>query len=129
MEREIELNSLEKRQEIFLLVLIILVFVVVGIGIYFQTNDISRDFILVPLFGLLLVSYFVIYSWNAFTTGTLTKKWTPAYLYGLVRFAVRKINRQNNSFVLTNKVMGIIAILAIVGLVIWGVYFYRNFSF
>jgi uncharacterized membrane protein len=120
MRQYFELDTREKKQEWALLILTIIFFLIIAIGIYFQSHDKNYDNILVPLFFIISSCFFLIYSINAFGKGNLIQKWTPAYIYKILLFFTKKLMRStdDNARAFVIKFLGIAGLIISIGLFI-----------
>lgn len=91
MKKEIILTKTEKKLELFLIFIGLLSFIVIGFGIYFQNNNIDKDYLLVPILFAIYIVFFGMYAYNGLTDANLIKKWTPT-MYLLILWIVKKIN-------------------------------------
>jgi hypothetical protein len=112
MKNEIILTKTEIKLEYFLIFIGILSFSVIGFGIYFQNNNINKDYLLVPTFFGLSSIFFGTYAYNGLTDANLIKKWTPFSIYDLIIWMV-SINNKDEKKVekSANMIISLLAIL------------------
>ena len=92
MKTEIELTKTELKLQLFLILCSLLSFVVIGFGVYFQNNNIDKDYLLVPILLSFWFVFFGIVVYNGLKNGNLIKKWTPFYIYNSLLWLVNKFN-------------------------------------
>jgi hypothetical protein len=91
MKKEIILTKTEKKLELFLNFFCLLSLIVIGFGMYFQNNNIDKDYLLVPILFAIYIVSLGMYAYNGLTDANLIKKWTPTF-YLLILWIVKKIN-------------------------------------
>jgi hypothetical protein len=112
MKKEFILTKTEKKLELFLIFIAILSFSVIGFGIYFQNNNINKDYILVPTIVGLYIIFFGIYAYNGLTDANLIKKWTPFSIYDLIIWIVSRIKKDEKKVEkIADMIISLIAIL------------------
>jgi hypothetical protein len=112
MKKEFILTKTEKKLELFLIFIAILSFSVIGFGIYFQNNNINKDYLLVPTIVGLYIIFFGIYAYNGLTDANLIKKWTPFSIYDLIIWIVSRIKKDEKKVEkIADMIISIIAIL------------------
>jgi len=112
MKKEFILTKTEKKLELFLIFIAILSFSVIGFGIYFQNNNINKDYILVPTIVGLYIIFFGIYAYNGLTDANLIKKWTPFSIYDLIIWIVSRIKKDEKKVEkIADMIISIIVIL------------------
>lgn len=112
MKQYVDLESAEKRLEYILLLLFVLLAVVIATGVYFQAHGIDHDRLLIPVFFTICGTYFLLFGRNALANGSLTAKWTPFYIYALLKFVfTRLLSLPNEKAVaITRKIIGGLAL-------------------
>jgi hypothetical protein len=111
MKNEINLTKTEKKLEYFLIIIGILSLSVIGFGIYFQNNNINKDYLLVPTFFGLLSIFMGTYAYNGLTDANLIKKWTPFPIYDIIIWIVSKNKKdKKNVEKITDIIISLIAI-------------------
>jgi type IV secretory pathway component VirB8 len=90
MKKYFDLDADEKRLEWVLLALFVLFAVIIATGVYSQLHGINYDRFLIPAFFLISGTFFTFYGSNGLKKGNLIAKWTPFYLYGLLKFLLSK---------------------------------------
>ena len=112
MKKEFILTKTEKKLELFLIFIAILSYSVIGFGIYFQNNNINKDYILVPTIVGLYIIFFGIYAYNGLSDANLIKKWTPFSIYDLIIWIVSRIKKDEKKVEkIADMIMSLIAIL------------------
>ena len=112
MKKEFILTKTEKKLELFLIFIAILSFSVIGFGIYFQNNNINKDYLLVPTIVGLYIIFFGIYAYNGLSDANLIKKWTPFSIYDLIIWIVSRIKKDEKKVEkIADMIMSLIAIL------------------
>jgi hypothetical protein len=112
MKKEFILTKTEKKLELFLIFIAILSFSVIGFGIYFQNNNINKDYLLVPTIVGLYIIFFGIYAYNGLTDANLIKKWTPFSIYDLIIWIVSRIKKDEKKVEkIADMIISLIAIL------------------
>jgi hypothetical protein len=112
MKKEFILTKTEKKLELFLIFIAILSFSVIGFGIYFQNNNINKDYLLVPTIVGLYIIFFGIYAYNGLTDANLIKKWTPFSIYDLIIWIVSRIKKDEKKVEkIADMIISIIVIL------------------
>jgi hypothetical protein len=112
MKNEIILTKTEKKLEYFLIFIGILSFSVIGFGIYFQNNNIDKDYLLVSTYFGLSSIFFGTYAYNGLTDANLIKKWPPFSIYDIIIWTV-SINKKDEKKVekITDLIISLISIL------------------
>ena len=120
MKEYFELEPKEKKQEWLLLILAILFCLTIATGIYFQVQKKDHDNVLVPLFFSLGGCFFLVYGINAFRKGNLIQKWTPAYIFKILFFLIKKLTSYNadRAKKIVIKFLGIIGLILSIALLI-----------
>ncbi|MCO6496417.1 MAG: hypothetical protein J5I50_02020 [Chitinophagaceae bacterium] len=77
------LTQKEKQNELILLTLAVISFIVIGMGIYYQNRNIDHDDILTPLLFGIYGFFFLILGQNGIKGGNLTAKWYSFLIPGL----------------------------------------------
>jgi hypothetical protein len=112
MKKEFILTKTEKKLELFLIFIAILSFSVIGFGIYFQNNNINKDYLLVPTIVGLYIIFFGIYAYNGLSDANLIKKWTPFSIYDLIIWIVSRIKKDEKKVEkIADMIISLIAIL------------------
>ncbi len=112
MKKEFILTKTEKKLELFLIFIAILSFSVIGFGIYFQNNNINKDYLLVPTIVGLYIIFFGIYAYNGLSDANLIIKWTPFSIYDLIIWIVSRIKKDEKKVEkIADMIMSLIAIL------------------
>ncbi len=112
MKAEIELTKTELKLQLFLILSSLLSFVVIGFGVYFQNNNIDKDYLLVPILLSFWFVFFGIFVYNGTKNGNLIKKWTPFYIYNSILWLVTKINSdKENTEKITKKIIALFALV------------------
>src|SRR5256885_10778623 len=108
MKQYFELDKDEKRLEYILLILFAVFAAVIALGVYFQAYGIDHDRILLPIFFIICGTFLLFFSYNAFSKGNLTAKWTPSYINVLLKFVLMKFFSlsKEKSIVITRKIIG-----------------------
>ena len=114
MKEYFELEPKGKKQEWLLLILSILFCLTIATGVYYQVQKKDHDNVLVPLLFILGGCFFLVYSINAFSERNLIQKWTPAYIFKILFFLIKKLTSYNAD--LAKRV--VIKLLGIIGLTI-----------
>ena len=109
-----QLNAKEKKQEWLMLGFALAAFITIGIGVYTQTHQINKDYILIPLCMAMFGCYTLIYSINGFTSGNLVYKWTPFFIFQLIVFLIKTVasTAKEKATILSTK------LLAVAGLIV-----------
>lgn len=120
------LSSKEKILKKILRVLLIIIFSVVFKGMYNQNKGIDQDGFLIPVFCTAAEIFFLIYIFNAFTTGNLVRRWAnDTTLSSISNFI--KTNRKTSdekTMELATKAFGFFGILVFITVVILEINFY-----
>jgi hypothetical protein len=112
MKKEFILTKTEKKLELYLIFIAILSSSVIGFGIYFQNNNINKDYILVPTIVGLYIIFFGIYAYNGLSDANLIKKWTPFSIYDLIIWIVSRIKKDEKKIEkIADMIISLIAIL------------------
>jgi hypothetical protein len=112
MKAEIELTKTELKLQLFLILSSLLSFVVIGFGVYFQNNNIDKDYLLVPILLSFWFVFFGIFVYNGTKNGNLIKKWTPFYIYNSILWLVTKINSdKEKTEKITKKIIALFALV------------------
>jgi len=131
MNRDIKLNSNEKKEQIILRSFLLFIAVIIFKGIYNQNCGIDQDYILWPLFLTVAGLFCLIYSINAFTTGNLVKRWASDYIFKFLFTLLKrnKLRTDDEASKLTTRLFGIFTLIISISLfvteIIW---FYLNFK-
>jgi hypothetical protein len=127
MKKEFILTKTEKKLELFLIFIGILSFSVIGFGIYFQNNNINKDYLLVPTIVGLYIIFFGTYAYNGLTDANLIKKWTPFSIYDLIIWIVSRIKKDEKKVEkIADMIISLIAILFCLILLILALEFQKN---
>jgi hypothetical protein len=112
MKQYFDLDSAEKRLEYILLFLFVLLAVVIATGVYFQAHGIDHDRLLIPVFFAICGTYFLLFGRNALSNGKLTAKWTPFYIFALLKFALTRLLSlpKEKAVAVTRKIIGGLAL-------------------
>jgi hypothetical protein len=126
MKKEFILTKTEKKLELFLIFIAILSFSVIGFGIYFQNNNINKDYILVPTIVGLYIIFFGIYAYNGLSDANLIKKWTPFSIYELIIWIVSRIKKDEKKVEkIADMIISLISILFCLFLIILALEFQK----
>lgn len=113
MKQYFDLEPAEKRLEYILLFLFVLLAAVIATGVYFQAHGIDHDRLLIPIFFTVCGTYFLLFGCNALSNGNLTAKWTPFYIFALLKFALTRLLflPKEKAVAVTRKIIGGLALL------------------
>lgn len=127
MKNEIILTKTEIKLEYFLIFIGILSFSVIGFGIYFQNNNINKDYLLVPILVGIYIIFFGTIAYNGLTDANLIKKWTPFSIYDLIIWMV-SINNKDEKKVekSANMIISLLAILFCLILIVCALKFQKQ---
>jgi hypothetical protein len=126
MKKEFILTKTEKKLELFLIFIAILSFSVIGFGIYFQNNNINKDYLLVPTIVGLYIIFFGIYAYNGLSDANLIKKWTPFSIYDLIIWIVSRIKKDEKKVEkIADMIISLISILFCLFLIILALEFQK----
>lgn len=128
MQQYFSLDAKEKKQEWLLLVSAVVSFMIIGKGVYNQYHHIDQNNILIPLLTVMYTCFFFVYGFNAFTTGNLTPKWTPFFIYQVTCVLIKKIGSttQDRAKIIAIKILGTIALIIALGLFIATIFILRG---
>lgn len=123
MNHDTKLNSNEKKEQVVLRSLLLLIVLIVFKGIYNQNCGIDQDYILWPLFLTVTGLFCLIYSINAFTTGNLVKRWASDYIFKFMFTLLKrnKLRSDEEASKITTQLFGSFTLLIFISLFITGV--------
>ena len=123
MTPKYELNKVEERMRKALLLIMITITMLVVKGILNDSNNVNQNEILAPAVLLLCITFCIIYTINAFTSGNLVKSWSHPRVFELIRKQIKKKSIDNeNAINITTKIFGIFTFIL-------GVFFMSIFTY
>ena len=126
MRKKNKLNSIEKREQEILRVLLVFIFSIGFKGMYNESNNIDQNYILIPIFITVSFLFCLIYGVNAFSTGNIVKNWVNYQIFdSLANFIkIRKKVSDDKAITLTTKAFGIFMLSIAAFLLVAGIIFY-----
>ena len=96
-------------------------------GMYNQSNNIDQDYILIPIFLILSILFFSIYSINAFTSGNVVNNWANTNIFNYIyMYLAHNIGYSSvKARAYSIKAFGVFTFLIALGLIIYG---YLNYN-
>ena len=130
MREKTGLNSKEKVLIEILRILLIFIAAILIKGMYNQSNHIDEDYFLVPAFCTLSEIFCLIYTFNAFTTGNLVRRWASTPIFTPLFHFIKSKNQltDNKALNLTTKAFGIFTFIVFVIIIITEIIFYTSVS-
>ena len=120
---------LTKNEKVLREVLRVLLFIIVIVnlyGMYNQDKGINQDHFLVPVFCTAAEIFFMIYIFNAFTTGNLVRRWANdgilTFLFNLIKS--KRSTSDEKTMELATKGFGIFGVIVFITVILLELYYY-----